>query len=158
MLKPLVYIETTVPSYYHSDRTVLAAQISRTRRWWDDERVDYECYISAVVLDELQAGDYPSRDACLALVAEVPLLEVTEEVVAVAEVYQEQKLMPRHPVRDALHLAVASYYSMDYLLTWNCQHLANANKFRHLEVLNSRLGLKAPLLITPDMLRPVEKY
>ncbi|NOX53406.1 MAG: type II toxin-antitoxin system VapC family toxin [Planctomycetes bacterium] len=156
-MKPMVYVETTVPSFYCSSRSELLPQVRRTREWWDSERHEYECYVSAVVLDELSAGDYPSKSACLDLVRELPLLEITEKVIEIAEVYQRERLMPLPPVRDALHLALASYYCMDYLLTWNCQHLANANKFRHLEVLNTRLGLDVPLLVTPDLLRPVRE-
>lgn len=155
-MNPLVYIETTIPSYYHGDRVEIAAQIMRTREWWDREREEYECYTSAVVLDELATGDYPSQDDCLCLVKNLPLLEVTEESLALAEVYQSQKLMPKAPVRDALHLAIAVRYEIDFLLTWNCLHIANANKVRHLEVLNARLGLKVPKLVTPDLLRPLE--
>ncbi len=155
-MKPLVYIETTIPSYYHSTRAELAADIARTREWWDQERGDYDCYVSAVVLDELAAGTSPNQADCLQLVQEFPLLEVTDEVLEIADVYHVQKLMPKPPIRDALHMALASHYRMDFLLTWNCRHLANANKVRHLEVVNTRLGLKVPALVTPDLLRPWE--
>jgi len=71
--------------------------------------------------------------------------------------YQARGLMAKPPIRDALHLAFASYYRMDYLLTWNCHHIANANKVRHFEVLNQMMGLSVPLLMTPDMLFPLEE-
>jgi len=151
-----VYIETTIPSYYCDTRGSLEGEIARTRQWWDEQRGDYECFISLVVLDELSAGEYSTKAACLDLVARLPLLEVVPEVVEIAEVYQAKGLMPRSPVRDALHLAVASYYRMDYLLTWNCRHLANATKVRRLEGLNLQLGLAVPLLATPHMLQPWE--
>jgi hypothetical protein len=57
--------------------------------------------------------------------------------------------MPNNPVGDALHLALASYHKCDFLLTWNCKHLANANKFHHIRRVNTILGLYAPLLVTP---------
>jgi len=94
--------------------------------------------------------------ACLALVRELPLLEVVSEVVEIAAAYQAEGLMPKAPVRDALHLAMASYYRMDYLLTWNCRHLANANKIRRIEAVNLRMSLSVPLLVTPDLLQPWE--
>jgi hypothetical protein len=56
------------------------------------------------------------------------------------------------PLGDAYHLAVASYYGMHFLLTWNCRHLANANKVRHLQVVNNELGLTVPIVTTPDLL------
>lgn len=155
-MRPTVYIETTIPSYYCDSRQELAADIDRTRQWWDQERPGYECFISAVVLDELLAGEYPTQKACVDLVKGMPVLEISGDVVEIADVYQMRGLMPRSPVRDALHLAIASLYRMDYLLTWNCRHLANANKVRHLELVNQRLGLPVPLLVTPAMLQPWE--
>ena len=84
------------------------------------------------------------------------MLAVAREVLDIAEVYRVQKLMSHDPAADAVHLALASFYRMDYLLTWNCRHLANASKVRHLEVLNSRMGLSIPILATPHMLLPKE--
>ena len=157
-MKPTVYIETTIPSYYCDERPALAAEIARTREWWDQERQEYECYISAIVLDELNEGNFPTQPDCLALVKDLPLLAVSQEVADIAVVYQARRLMPKTPVRDALHLALASFYRMDYLLTWNCRHLANARKTVHLEKLNTQMGLSVPRLVTPDLLRRLEEY
>jgi hypothetical protein len=156
-MKPLVYIETTIPSYYCDDRVGLASDIARTREWWDQERESYDCFISAAVLDELRNGDYPNKQACLRLVELLPLLEANREVLEVALVYQERGLMPKPPSADALHLGLASVYRMDFLLTWNCRHIANANKTRHLKVLNHRIGLAVPQLVTPHQLQPWER-
>jgi hypothetical protein len=155
-MKPLVYIETTIPSYYCDTRPALAADIGRTRQWWDEERALYDCFISAVVLDELAAGNYPTQAACLALVAGLPILDVNDEALEVAEVYRVRGLMPRVPSADAIHLAIASVYRMDYLLTWNCRHLANVNKARRLEELNTHMSLSVPRLITPHVILPWE--
>ena len=87
----------------------------------------------------------------------LPLLKITEDVVQTAEAYIAAKVMPGFPVRDALHVAVACWYKMDFLLTWNCVHIANANKMRHLRTVNARLGLATPLIITPHMLRGMEE-
>jgi hypothetical protein len=86
----------------------------------------------------------------------MPLLAVEVEVLEIAEAYRARRLMPHDPAADAIHLALASYYRMDYLLTWNCHHLANANKIKHLEVLNVQMGLSIPALVTPPMLMPRE--
>ena len=155
-MKSTVYIETTIPSYYYDGRPALAADIARTRQWWDVERTEYECFISEVVLSELGEGEYPNKDRCLSLLDGIPELAVIEEVERIAMVYQARQLMPRLPVRDALRVAVASYYRMDFLLTWNCRHLANANKTRHLRELNLEMGLSVPQLVTPDQLQPWE--
>jgi hypothetical protein len=155
-MRSKVYIETTVPSYYWDNRPELAADIARTRQWWDEERLDYECFISEAVLSELAEGDYPNQAKCLALVDGISELEINEEISQIASVYQTHKLMPQVPIRDALHVAIASYYRLDFLLTWNCRHLANANKTRHLRELNLELGLYIPQLVTPDQLQPWE--
>jgi len=152
-MKPTVYIETTVPSYYHTTRTSLHSDVVRTRGWWDVERSAYECFTSQITLDELSEGNYPSKAKCLRLISEIPLLEVNDEILEIAEVYWEHKLMPKLPVRDALHLAVASFYQMDFVLTWNCLHLANVNKMRHLLRVNQLLNLPSPQLVTPAQLQ-----
>jgi len=155
-MKLSVYIETTVPSYYCDDRSDLKNDILRTRRWWDEERQDYECYVSPVVIEELEAGSYPTRGCCLELVSGLPLLEVTRDVLEVAGISQADGLMPKHPGADSVHVALASWYRMDYLLTWNCRHIANANKARHLEAINLRLRLGMPMLVTPHQLQKWE--
>jgi hypothetical protein len=155
-MKPLVYLETTIPSYYCDDRPAVAADIARTREWWDQERDAYDCFISAVVLDELSSGDYAHKADCLSLVDGFPLLDVNQRVLEIAEVYQKHGLMPKPPSADAVHLALASFYRMDFLLTWNCRHIANANKTKHFEVLNHGMGLPVPQLITPHQLQPWE--
>src|SRR4051812_20408521 len=103
-MKPTVYIETTVPSYYHTTRASLSTDRARTRQWWDHERSAYECFTSQVTLDELQEGNYPSKSKTLELATELPLLEADDEILEIAEVYWKHKLMPRLPVRDGLHL------------------------------------------------------
>ena len=145
-----------MPSYYCDDRPELVADIARTRQWWDTERGDYECYISEAVLAELAEGDYPTQRQCLSLVDEMPELVITGEIEQIAAVYQARKLMPREPIRDALHVAIASFYRMDFLLTWNCKHLANANKTRRLRELNLEMGLSIPELVTPYQLQAWE--
>ncbi len=79
----------------------------------------------------------------------MPLLKIVPAIEQIVSAYLKRKLMP---LGDAYHLAVASYYGMHFVLTWNCRHLANANKVRHLQVVNSELGLPVPIVTTPDLL------
>lgn len=151
-----VYIETTVPSYYHNGRPGLANDIARTREWWDEELEQYVCFVSTVVLDELREGDYPTRNACLELVRGLKVLEVTSAVVEVAQAYQESRLMPRPPSADALHVALATVHGTSFLLSWNCRHIVNVSKMDRLTELNRRLGYLTPRLVTPHMLRRAE--
>jgi hypothetical protein len=101
------------------------------------------------VLDELQGGDYPNKDKAVELLSNLPLVPVEPEIAGIVPAYIQNKVMPNDPVGDALHLALASFHKCDFLLTWNCRHLANANKFGHIRRVNVMLGLYIPLLITP---------
>ena len=151
MTKPRVYIETSIPSFYHQIRREpdMLARQEWTRAWWDDCRYEYDLVTSVAVLDELERGDYPAKDDALALISALPLVAVEEEITDIVETYISHKLMPGDPVGDALHLALASYHKCDFLLTWNCRHLANGNKFGHIRRVNTLLGLYVPLLVTP---------
>jgi len=104
---------------------------------------------SEAVLDELMRGDYPNQKKALLLINDTRLLEIDDPITEIVEAYVRHKLMPQNPLGDALHLALASYYKCDFLLTWNCQHLANANKFDHIGRVNTLLGLYVPKLVTP---------
>ena len=150
-MKPRVYIETTIPSYYCEIRDDPESITKRqwTRDWWDNRSPKYELVISPGVLDELERGDYPTKADALMLVDGLPLLEVTEDIEYIVGEYISHNLMPRDPGGDALHLALASYYQCHFLLTWNCKHLANANKFEHIRHINTLLGLFVPIMTTP---------
>lgn len=156
-MKATVYIDTTIPSYYVDTRPSLMVHIERTIEWWDRERENYEVFASAFVVRELEEGLFPNQGEALALLKEIPLLTpnaIIEETVAR---YLENYLMPLSDERDAIHLAFASYYRMDYLLTWNCSHLANVNKRSHIAYINRKLGLFTPVIVTPLELRLPER-
>jgi predicted nucleic acid-binding protein len=151
MSKPQVYVETTIPSFYHTTRSGAEALARRawTQRWWEGAHGRYTLVTSDAVLLELQSGEYPSREAALMMAQELPLLEITPAVAEIVDAYIQHRLMPADPSFDALHLALASYHKCEFLVTWNCQHLANANKFGHIRRVNSLLGLYVPVLATP---------
>ncbi len=109
----------------------------------------YDLVTSPAVIDELERGDYPSREECLELVARLEILEITPAVLDVVAIYIARHVMPADPAGDALHLALASVHGYDFLITWNCRHLANANKFGHIRRVNALLGLYMPSLVTP---------
>ncbi len=146
-----IYLETTIPSFYHEDRTDIAA-IARcewTRQWWTAKRQNYDLVTSVAVLNELENGDYPKKENCLSLLSTLSVVTIEPEIIDIVEVYIKHILMPRDPVGDALHLALASYHKCDFLLTWNCKNLANANKFGHIRRINGLLGLYTPNIVTP---------
>lgn len=146
-----VYIETTIPSFYHEVRTEpeMTARRTWTREWWDHHRFDFDLVTSEAVFNELESGNFPQKSDSLALIETIPLLAIGEAIADIVEAYVKHCVMPADPLGDALHLALASYHRCDFLLTWNCRHLANANKFAHIRRVNGILGLFVPSLVTP---------
>lgn len=151
MIRPKVYVETTIPSTYFEVRTVptVVARREWTRKWWGIATARYELFTSPAVIAELVAGRSDRGAERAALVQHLPLLSIGRPVLEIVQAYIRHKLMPADPSGDALHLALASYYKCDFLVTWNCQHLANANKFGHFRRINTLLGLYIPSLVTP---------
>jgi hypothetical protein len=151
MPNPRVYVETTIPSFYHETRTApeIVARREWTRQWWKEAASKYDLVTSATVIEELMAGPADRRVNWLELIRPLPILAAEPAVTEILRAYVQHKLMPMRPGGDAMHLALASYYKCDFLVTWNCKHLANANKFGHLRRLNTLLGLFVPTLVTP---------
>ena len=147
----LVNIETSVPSFYFETRPGVELQARRqwTHEWWEQRADGRTLVTSEWVLAELGRTPSPKRDECLGLLAAVPLLESVPEVDEIMAVYFQHKLVPLEAAGDAAHLAIASFHHCDILLTWNCKHLANANKFGHIRRVNGLLGLRTPDLVTP---------
>jgi predicted nucleic acid-binding protein len=151
MSKPRVYVETTIPSFFHETRTApdIVARRRWTRQWWSGAPERYELVTSSPVLDELAGGPRERIAERLTLVRELPLLAIEPGIGEILQAYIRHKLMPADPAGDALHLALASYHKCDFLVTWNCRNLANANKFEHIRRVNTMLGLFVPILATP---------
>ena len=155
----LIYIETSIPSFYFDTRAAVELRARRnwTRRWWDEPFVGDERVTSSVVLEELERAPEPKRTRGLGLIAELSLLPYTDEVAEIVETYHRHKVMPVEASADADHLALATFHRCDMLVTWNCQHIANANKFPHIRRINALLGYETPQLVTPlELLSPDE--
>jgi len=151
MPKPRVHVETTIPSFYHEMRTepAIVARRDWTRQWWDLAAHRYELVTSAAVLDELAEGPIDHSVRWMELVQHLPLVSVLPVIADIVTTYVQHRVMPADPGGDALHLALASFHRCDFLVTWNCQHLANANKFGYIRRVNAVLGLFVPALVTP---------
>ena len=146
-----IYIETTIPSSYYTLRTDEESLIRQklTRQWWDEYANLFTLTSSTAVIDELEAGSTEVTLDRLALLDGIKIFDPTVEIVHIAQVYMEKLIMPQEPQGDAFHLAIASFYNVDILLTWNCTHLANPNKFDFITRINRELGLTTPELKTP---------
>jgi hypothetical protein len=123
-----------------------------TRAWWTAQVARYDTWVLEAVVLELEQGDWPGKTPALDLVEALPRVPVTDEAANVARRYVSERLVPADLQGDALHLALACVYEFDFLLTWNIRHLANPNKMAHLTVINRRLGLLTPQVVTPEML------
>jgi predicted nucleic acid-binding protein len=148
---PSVYVETSIPSFYFETRQSIRARDWReaTRLWWSTRRDAYELVTSTYVLDELALAPAAKSGPGRRLLADVRVLPEHPDTARTIAAYVRQHVMPADAAGDAAHLAAASLHGIDFLVTWNCRHLANANKFRHIRAVNERLGLHVPILTTP---------
>jgi hypothetical protein len=156
-LKPKVYIETSIPSYltaWHSRDLVVAGNQESTKEWWD-RRQDFELFVSEFVLEEVAAGDPQAAAERLKALDGIPEIEVTDQVAVIAEALLLQVSLPSKARLDALHIAIATLGGMDYLVTWNCTHIANP-AFRHkIEAVLRSFGFEPPIICTPQELLEV---
>jgi hypothetical protein len=150
-MKPRVYIETTIVSYLTarpSRDLVLAAEQEITREWWGG-RLVYDLFISQLVLDEAGAGDADAAALRLNALGEAVLLDTTEDAISLGRYLLEAGGLPVKAAADALHIAIAAVHGLDYLLTWNCTHIANARKRGKIDSLCRAAGYDPPIICTP---------
>ena len=150
-MKPRVYIETTIVSYLTarpSRDLVLAAEQEITREWWSG-RLLYELFISQLVLDEAGSGDADAAGLRLKALSEAALLDTTEDAISLGRYLLEAGGLPAKAAADALHIAIAAVHGLDYLLTWNCTHIANARKRGKIDELCRAAGYDPPIICTP---------
>jgi hypothetical protein len=133
------YVETSIPSFYFEARPEpqMVARREWTREWRSRvTTLRTELVTSVAVIDELERGDFAARADCLGLIGGLPVLAIEAAIIEVVQAYIRHRVMPADPAGDALHLALASYHRCEFLVTWNCKHLANANKFGHIRRVN----------------------
>ena len=154
-MKPKVYLETTIPSYLTarpSRDLVTAAHQQITREWWDTRRHDFDLFVSQMVIDEASAGDPEAAIRRLDVLASLPLLDPQAEGTALAQMLIDHIPLPARAAADALHIAIAVVNGMDYLLTWNCTHIANAALRGRIEAACRSQGFRVPIIWTPEEL------
>jgi len=154
-MKPHLYLETTIPSYltaWPSRDVVMAGHQHSTKEWWETRRHDFLLFVSQFVIDEAGLGDPDAAQRRLELLTDVPLLDLGEEVFALADGLMKQVPLPHKAATDSLHIAIATVNGMDYLLTWNCAHIANATLRSRIELVCRDFGYEPPVICTPDEL------
>jgi hypothetical protein len=154
-MKSKVYIETTIVSYLTarpSRDLVIAAHQQITQEWWMGRRPAFELYASQLVVQESSAGEARMAQLRLAALDETLLLNVNQPAVELARMLVEKGPLPEKAAIDALHIAVATVHGMDYLLTWNCKHIANAEMQTAVAAISRVGGYEPPVICTPEEL------
>jgi hypothetical protein len=150
-----VYLETTFISYLvarASRDVIVAGHQQTTQEWWANRRSQFACSVSQVVIDEASVGDPAEVQKRLAIIGGLPSLAITDEANALTQSIMAADILPPKVLRDAAHVAVAAVHAIDYLPTWNCKHLANAQIARRIAVVCEKLGRKMPIICTPEEL------
>ncbi len=150
--KPTVYLETTIPSYLTarpSSNLIVAGEQEITRRWWDARKTGFRLFVSELVRTEAARGDSEASQRRLELIEDVEYLEIDEAVLDLTGRLLEGGDFPARSATDAGHIAVAARHGMDYLLTWNCKHIANAEMIRRVSYIISEAGYYVPVICTP---------
>ena len=151
-----VYLETTFISYLvarPSRDVIVAGHQQTTQDWWANRRSQFECSVSQVVIDEASVGDPAEVQKRLAIIGGLPALDDHAKTLnALTQAIMAAGILPPHAFPDAAHVAVAAVHAVDYLLTWNCKHLANAQISRRIAVVCEKLGHKMPIICTPEEL------
>jgi hypothetical protein len=153
-MKSRVYIETSVVSYLTAlpcRDIVQAAHQQITRDWWAT-REQFDLFTSQVVLDEAAQGHPEAAVRRLSALGGIALLDLTEQARDLAARFLASGAMPAKAATDALHVAVAVIHGMEYLLTWNCSHIANASIRGKIETMCRSANLQPPLICTPEEL------
>jgi hypothetical protein len=154
-MKPSVYLETTIVSYltaWPSRDLVIAASQQTTRQWWSDRKDDFEVYVSQTVVEEASGGDPEAAQRRLEVLKGIPHLATTAEVSLLAKAILQDVPLPSRAHTDALHIALAAVHGMNYLVTWNCAHIANATLRLRIEAVCRAAGYEPPIICTPQEL------
>lgn len=150
-----VFVETSIVSFLRSRQSphiVTAAKQIQTRRWWDERRSEHELFTSVLVIEEASRGDASLAGERLSHLQDMPLLAINAEVEAIAEALVGRSALPQKALVDALHISTAAYHGADFLLTWNCTHIANARMRPRITRVLTELGCLVPVICTPEEL------
>jgi predicted nucleic acid-binding protein len=154
-MKPKVYIETTIVSYLTarpSRDAVVVARQQVTSAWWRTRRGKFQLFVSRAVLAEVRQGDAEAAARRIEAMRDIPWLEVTVEAVSLGERLIREGGLPAKATDDALHVALAAVHAMDYLLTWNCKHIDNAEMKPTMRTICMLAGHPCPEICTPEEL------
>ncbi len=159
-MKPKVYLETSFLSFLTARPTrdvVMSAMIKQSKDWWEDERNNFELFVSDLVGLEARAGDAHAAQRRQVVFLTISALVADPHARSLADFFVSNMALPTNASADALHIAIATVNQLDYLLTWNCRHIANAVMRPKLEALCLAKGHHCPIICTPPELRNIAK-
>lgn len=131
---------------------VTAARQQLTTEWWESKKTQYRLFVSQPVVSEASDGDQKAAKKRMAVIKKLPLLEVTDEAINFAKFLVKEVPFPENAAIDALHIAIGCVHQMDFIITWNFKHIANASIRSKLEVLANSKEMKLPVITTPEEL------
>lgn len=155
--KPKVYLETTIISYLTSRPSrdiITAAHQQSTQEWWEISRNKFDD-ISQIVIQEISLGDDEAIEKRLDVIKEIDEIEILPEAIQLAQILVSEGHIPEKATADALHIAIATVQGMDYLLTWNLKHIANATMRNEIADACRQQGYEPPIICTPEELMEV---
>jgi uncharacterized protein YcgL (UPF0745 family) len=153
-MKRKVYIETSVISYLTarpSKNVIEAGHQQSTYLFWD-RRNEFDLVASELVVTECGAGDVSAANKRLDALLAIPLLDITTRSLELARELVVAGIVPTKASEDALHISIATVHFVDYLLTWNCRHIANPEIQARIAENFQQQGLFLPFICTPDEL------
>jgi predicted nucleic acid-binding protein len=157
-MKPKVYLETTIVSYHTarpSRDIITTAHPQITQEWWSQQRQSFDVFISQIVLQEVGEGDDDAIRRRREMLDGIPELEGNLEAIELAQAFVTNGLIPQKSGADALHIAIATVHGMNYLLTWNLKHIANAVLRNDIASFCRQHGYEPPIICTPEELMEV---
>ena len=149
-MKQSLYLETSVVGAYLDNGEPFRRDL--TIRWWEHEMTDYRAVVSPLVTRELERIPQPHQRSYLKLISPLEQVELTDEVAILADGYISRGIFHRKYIADAIHVALASYHKIDYLVTWNFGHLANVRRQARIRLFNTAAGFYVPMIVTPEFL------
>src|ERR1043165_7945941 len=158
-MKPTVYLETTIIGYLAmrlSRDLLVAANQQLTRDWWDNHRHEYEPVISRFVIEECGNGDPTAAQERSEFLQNLPVLQSTEKVDSLAKALAKGVNLPNKAVVDAYHISAAAANGVEYLMTWNCTHIANAALRHRIDRICRDAGYEPPVICTPQELMRID--
>jgi predicted nucleic acid-binding protein len=149
-MKQSLYLETSVIGAYLDNGEPFRRDL--TIRWWEHEMSEYRAVVSPLVISELERVAEPHRTGYMKLAETLEQVDLTDEAAILADGYIARGIFHRKYIADALHVALASFHKIDYLVTWNFGHLANVRRQARIRLFNTAAGFFVPMIVTPEFL------